>query len=277
MESEKKETNLTAEDLEGFQVMRLHYSADPEKDAKWAAKAKQEYPYELWEREFELKPVGHAGNYPVYGDYKKILHESTKLTYYAGLRNVIRGWDFGKVHPCVIYIQPDGARKNIVGEVYGNNIYLPQFVEEVLAYSQLNFPGAQFFDWVDATGKNERDNGLPSVQILRNFNLKPRWRMQDIEEGIRYIQHDLITFSQGRPQFMLNPQKAPHLAAAMREGYCRAQKTSLTIKDGTHDHPADALRYGYSGLVTGLHKDGNDYREKLKAYRYKPNNPITGR
>ena len=277
MEQKKnKAEELDKEDLQGFQVLKLHYSADPDKDEAWAAKAKQEYPSELWSREFELQPVGHAGNYPVFGDYKKILHESSKLVYYPGIKQLVRGWDFGKVHPCVEFIQVDGMRKNVVGEVYGNNIYLPQFVEEVLAYGQINFPGAQFLDWVDATGKNERDNGLPSIQILRQFSLKPRWRMQDIEEGIKYIQHDLITFSQGRPQFMLNPQKCPHLAAAMRTGYCR-NKTAVPIKDGTHDHPVDALRYGYSGIVTNTSRGDKDYREKLKNYKYKASNPITGR
>lgn len=39
-----KPEDLDQEQLQGFQVLRLHYSADPDKDEKWAAKAKQEYP-----------------------------------------------------------------------------------------------------------------------------------------------------------------------------------------------------------------------------------------
>src|SRR4030095_14837736 len=159
MAEEKKE-------IPGFQVVKLHYTADPDKDEEWAARAKKEYPTEDWEREFELKPVGHVGNYPVFNDYKRALHESDKLVYVPALKTVIRGWDFGKVHPCVEFLQLDGLNKNFVGELYGDNILLDAFVQHVLEYSARDFPKATFIDWVDATGKNEKDDGRSSVKVL---------------------------------------------------------------------------------------------------------------
>ncbi len=265
------------QDFTGFQVLRLHYSADPEKfTPEHIKKLKADTPSEDWEREFELKPVGHMGNYPVYGDYKKSLHESSSLQYNPVLKDVIRGWDFGKVHPVVVFIQVDGLKKDVIGEVYGTQIYLPQFCQQVLEYSQKNFPGAKFTDWVDATGKNERDNGLSSVAVLRQYGIKPKWRMQDIEEGVDLIKHELIRIVEGRPQLMFNPVKAPRLCDAMRGGYQRDKKGKV-IKDGTHDHAPDAFRYAMSGILTGVARDKADYYNKLKNYKYKPMNPFTGR
>lgn len=267
----------SVDDFQGFQILRLHYSADPEKDEAWAQKQKKEYPSDTWEREFELKPVGHMGNYPVYNDYHKARHESSKLVYNKSCKLVIRGWDFGKVHPCVEFLQIDGLHKNFIGECYGDNIQLPQFCQMVLEYSALYFPGAQFRDWVDATGKNERDNGLPSVQILRQHGFIPKWRMQDVEEGTLYIQKALVHDIGGRPELMVNPTTAPHLATMFRGGLKR-DKHGKIIKDGTHDHPADAARYAMSGIVTGK-GSSNAYdasMDKIRNYKYKANNPFTG-
>ena len=274
--SNQKSEELINEPLQGFQVLKLHYSADPEKDEEWAKKAKQEYPTELWEREFELKPVGHAGNYPVFGDYRKSLHENVKLVYNPSInKTIIRGWDFGKVHPCVEFLQLDGLKKNFIGECFGSNIQLPQFTQQVLEYSLLNFPGARFLDWCDATGKNERDNGFPSVKILRDYGLHPKWRMQEIEEGILYIQKGLVQYVDGRPQIMFNPKFCSQLVKALRGGYCR-DKHGKVIKDGEHDHAPDAARYAVSGIITGLSSHYKDQMDKIKSYRYKPSNPITG-
>lgn len=262
---------------QGFQILRLHYSADPDKDEAWVKEAKKDMDSETWEREMELKPVGHDGNYPVFGDYKKTRHESTSIIYDNSNKNpIIRGWDFGKVHPCVEYIQFKGLEKNVIGECYGNNIYLADFIQEVFSYSQINFQGATFIDWVDATGKNERDNGLPSIKVMRQYGLEPKWRMQDIEEGIEKIQKELVrSTSTGRPYLMFNPKECPHLCAAMRGGYQR-DKHGKPIKDGTHDHPIDAFRYGFSGYVTTERRTDSDFYRKIKTYKYKPHNPITG-
>lgn len=264
-------------DLQGFQVIKLHYSADPDKDEEWVKRVRRDTPTEDWEREFELKPVGHMGNYPVYGDYKRNRHEDETLAYNPLVNKVIyRGWDFGKVHPCVECLQIDGLKKNFIGEIYGTQIYLEQFVQLVMEYSAREFPGAQFVDWVDATGKNERDNGLPSVQILRRYGLKPYWRMQDVEEGVEYIKHELVRLVDGRPQLMVNPRKCPQLARAFRGGYQRNKK-GIILKDGEFDHPADAARYVISGVVTGMKRRETDFYRKIKEYRYKPMNPYTGR
>jgi hypothetical protein len=261
---------------QGFQILKLHYSADPDKDAAWVAEAKKTVDSETWQREMELQPIGHDGNYPVFGDYKKARHESASIIFNKSIPTIIRGWDFGKVHPCVEFIQIQGQEKNVIGECYGSNIYLSDFIQQVFTYSAMECPGAKFIDWVDATGKNERDNGLPSVKVMRQYGLEPKWRMQDVEEGLIKVQKELVmSTSTGRPYLMFNPVTCPHLCAAMRGGYQR-DKHGNPIKDGTHDHPVDAFRYGFSGYVTTTIRNDSDFYRKIKTYKYKPHNPHTG-
>jgi hypothetical protein len=260
--------------LQGFQVVKLHYSADPEKDQAWVERTKPDYPSETWAREFELDPVGHIGNYPVFGDYKKQLHENPNLTYNSANKIIIRGWDFGKVHPCVECIQIDGVKKNVLLEVAGDNIQLEGFIQQVFAACQIHFPGANFIDWVDATGKNEKDSGLPSIKVMRQFGLKPKWRMQAIEEGVTYMAQEISSIANGRPRFQVHP-RCKQLCEALRGGYQR-NKHGIIIKDGTYDHAVDACRYAISGIITKRNNAETDVEAKLKNYKYKPHNRITG-
>jgi hypothetical protein len=254
----------TANPDEGFVVLRLKYTADDEKDAKWAAKAKLEYASDDWSREFELQPVGSKDSYPVFVDYRRSIHEDTNLVWLPSQGKVIyRGWDFGKVHPCVEFAQVIGLRKNFIDEIYEDHIMIEQLIQKVLANSNQNFPGCTFVDWVDVSGRNEDQWGNSSMASMRKYGLHPRGKDQTVEEGIQAIKKDLVMLDAGRPYFMLNPAKCPHLAQAMRGGYKRSKKGDL-IKDGENDHPPDAARYLIQGLTYEKVRDWTDLAAKMK-------------
>jgi hypothetical protein len=258
----KKEND---EDLgEGFQIIRLHISADPEKDTAWANKAKQEYSAEDWDREFELKPVGIQDVRPVFGDYKKERHEDASLAWRPSIgRQLVRGWDFGKVHPACEIMQVNGLEKNFIGEVAPDNIMEEQFVQMVLAYCQQNYPNCTFTDWVDVSGRNEDRWGNSSLKTLRQYGLFPRGRDQHIEDGIQQMVKEVVLTTAGRPYLMVNPKACPRLAAAMRGGYKRNKKGEI-IKDGTHDHYVDAARYAIMGMTFQKGKSWDSVRDKMK-------------
>lgn len=249
---------------EGFQIIRLHISADPEKDEKWAAKAKQEYSTEDWEREFELKPVGLQDVRPVFGDYKKALHEDENLMWRPSAGRVIyRGWDFGKVHPACEFMQVIELQRNYIDEIAPDNIMEEQFVQMVLSHSNQFYRGATFIDWVDVSGRNEDRWGNSSFKTLKAYGIHPRGRDQGIEEGILEMCKGLVQMTGGRPYIMVNPKKAPRLAAGMRGGYKRNKKGEI-IKDGINDHYIDAARYAYTGVGTDGPKAWDAVRNKMK-------------
>ena len=249
---------------DGFVVLRLKYNADEEKDEKWAAKAKLEYATDDWLREFELQPIGHKDSYPVFVDYKRAMHEDPKLSWLPSKGRVIyRGWDFGKVHPCVEFAQCYGVRKNFIDEIYGEDTLIEQLIQKVLSHSNMNFPGCTFVDWVDVSGRNVDQWGNSSMGTMRKYGLQPKGKDQPIEEGIQAMKRDLVMLDEGRPYLMLNPVKCPHLANAMRGGLKRNKKGEI-VKDGTNDHPVDAARYLHQGVSFEKSKDWSELRTKMR-------------
>jgi len=258
----KKEND--AELGDSFQIVRIGYRADEEKDEKWAAKAKQEYSTEDWEREFELKPVGIQDLRPVFGDYKKELHEDKDLMWRPSIgRQIVRGWDFGKTHPACEFIQLNELERNFIGEVAPDNIMEEQFVQMVLAYSTQNFPNCTFTDWIDISGRNVDRWGNSSIKTLRSYGIFPRGKDQAIEDGILEMCKLVVQLVGGRPALMVNPTRAPRLSAAMRGGYKRNKKGEI-IKDGIHDHYVDAARYAITGSAAHKGKSWDQVRDKLK-------------
>lgn len=248
----------------GFVVLKLHYSADEEKDAKWAKQAATEYPSDDWDREFELKPVGTKDSFPVFPDYRRAMHEDENLNWRPSQGKVIyRGWDFGKVHPCVEFAQCYGNRRYFIDEIFETNLLIEPLIQKVLSHSGFNYPNCRFVDWVDVSGRNEDQWGNSSMFSMKKYGLQPKGKDQTIETGIQGMKQDMVRMEDGKPYFMLNPIKCAHLAAALRGGYKRNPKGEI-VKDGTHDHPVDAARYLHQGIVFEKSKDWDAVREKMK-------------
>ena len=255
--------------VDSLLVVNLPYEVDPEKDAAWEDKERAKYTTEDWEREFKLKPVGHKDSYPVFGDWRRQMHE--RRLAYDSKYAVYRGWDFGKAQPCVEFMQVVEAKWiNSIDEIAPANIVLDDLVSRVKIHSAQMYPGAVFHDWVDATGVAEKDDGRSSIKVMRDHGLQPRWRSgMEIEDGIMVMQRHLIALVEGRPRWSIDPDKCPKLVEAVRGGYKRDKRGKI-MKDGTHDHPVDAARYSHMGIHAVFDKKLQDQYEKARQYRYKP-------
>lgn len=58
---------------EGIPVVRVHYSADPEKDAAWVAREKPKFSEVYWEQELEIKAHARSGQ-RVYPEFDPAIH-----------------------------------------------------------------------------------------------------------------------------------------------------------------------------------------------------------
>ena len=258
------------ERVEQLMVLKLPYEVDPDKDSEWEAKERPKYSSEDWLREFKLTPVGHKDSYPVFGDYKTELHELT-LGYEKNFA-IFRGWDFGAVQPVVEFFQVvNGVWINGIDEIAPMNTFLDDLVTRVQMHCKINYPGALFHDWVDASGRNKKDDGRPSIKVMQDRGLQPRYNANlDIEDSVRALHHQLTILVGGRPRLCIDPKKMPGLAAALRGGYKRDKKGKI-IKDGQHDHYVDAARYAHQGIVGIYDRKLNIQYEKAKNYRYRGN------
>ena len=95
--------------------------------------------------------------------------------------------------------------------------------------------------YCDHAGKQiNSQTGKSDVRTLEDAGFSVKSRPMPIDAGLDLIR-DLLTPAVGEPRLFIDPSCVKLIAAL--EGYRRA-RDGRPIKDGTHDHLIDALRYG---------------------------------
>lgn len=175
------------------------------------------------------------------------IYVDDKLDWNRGLP-IYRCWDFGWAHPAVVWMQVGVDREvNILREKLGSKIYLKNFAAEILKITNDEFPNAEIIDICDDAGKQHKDDGRPSIDILENdFHLRMRYRQSFVQEGIELIQAKMREMVGGRPAFKINGVKCPITIEGFRGGYCR--DGDEIIKDGYYEHTMDCIREGFVNI-----------------------------
>lgn len=170
------------------------------------------------------------------------------------IRNLplIRGWDFGYNHPFCCWLQVVNNQVRVLAECLGKQIYLDDFVREMVLPRQIDLFGEPYSlaDYCDPRGSDQSDKGVTSVQILNSFHIYPRYRRTTINEGIRHIKGlmDTLRGDTGEPNFLIHP-RCQNLIEGLNGGYAREEGKDDPRKDGFYDHGQDALRYACIFIV----------------------------
>ena len=90
--------------------------------------------------------------------------------------------------------------------------------------------------------------GWSDIGVLRAAGLDARGRALKIDEGVERIRA-LLNPAAGAAGLAIHPRCAALIRAF--EGYRYAPGGQDILKDGTHDHPLDALRYALCGVAQG--------------------------
>lgn len=87
---------VEARDIEGGRLLTIHYGADEEKGAEWAAETSQGVPHQVWQREMEGR-VRVFDGVPVFPEYDSAVHEVDSIEIPARNRVgwLLGGWDCG--------------------------------------------------------------------------------------------------------------------------------------------------------------------------------------
>lgn len=204
---------------EGWTVLRLHYSADPERVTEaWLNEAVQGYRGGFegrdWRREMEIDFSAYKGD-PVYPGFDP--EDSVKATEYNPHLPLWRGWDFGYRHPACVWLQlwPDGTLAYL-HELYPTlnadelpGLATPAMARMVLAETEQRFPGASdpeksagVFDFVDPAGNQHKDaSEFTSIEQLSQVGIHPEWNVMGRKTRIAYLRRYVET--PGR--FRINP------------------------------------------------------------------------
>lgn len=225
----------------GYTIVKLHYSADSEKTAEWAKKAKASYPYEeLWDQEMELNFTSTEG--------KRVYPEFRLDTNVAELRPIPhrpiwRGWDFGYGHPACVWSQVDSkGTLNVLAELIGEDTIIQDFADEVLTLSDKYFPGYKFYDAGDPAVRQKSDKSeKTSADILRAAGIRIQTRPTRINDGVNLIRAMCRKDKNGFVGFKVN-STCETIIDGFLGGYTRDDNNEPK-KDGFYDHCLDALRY----------------------------------
>jgi len=179
---------------------------------------------------------------PVYKEFKAEKHVKT-VTPLDG-SPILRGWDFGYHHPCVVFAQEVNGKLMILHEICGKDELIDDFGKMVLVESEQLYPGFDFVDYGDPAGRQMNDkNDRTSVQILSTMGVYVRTNVdRSIKNGILLLRILL------KNNLYVVDKQCKTVIDGLRGGYKYPDKiqpdgNKNPEKDNRYDHPQDCIRY----------------------------------
>jgi hypothetical protein len=255
----------------GITAVRIHYSADPEKDPdteggrKWIETMRRLYPDpNNFAQELEINFWVAQGTrvYPQFTEAQHAIptaHRERKVLY--------RSWDFGWHAPVCLVGQIDPQDRLVcLREIVGHETTTKEFAEDVVARCATWYPthSAGFQDFCDPAGQqvdataSERSEAR-DVEVLNKLGVYPKWEYGWSRKHGRALVHQLLQVRQDNtPSLYVDSARCPVLMQGFLGKYVYPEKRGGQVADEPDEsnHPwADAhaaLRYLVTGLYTSL-------------------------
>jgi hypothetical protein len=200
-----------------------------------------------WRRVYIMGKYGYLRTgKPVYQGFEESVHAPGKLAYNQ-YTPVIRAWDFGRTHPCVVWSQIDNnGRWFILKCLMESDMILENFIPIVLARSAEWFPNASFKDCCDIAGSQTNDKSdKTSIQMLRESGIDPlARRCSRAIDGpdITRVQKMINKLVNGKPALMVD-EDCGIIKRGLGGGYQVGKDGKHPAEDGFYEHPMDCIKY----------------------------------
>lgn len=207
----------------------------------------------------EFRPEMHVGEFKFNPDFP-----------------LLRGWDFGRRRPAVVWAQLIEDRLIRLAAMLGEEIGLNRFIDRVEQRTAMMCGQVrQLFDYVDPHGVQRRDvTEETSVSVMQKRGLNPRWRDVKLATGLELMSKNLTEMnSKGQPKGAFDRANCSMLIEGYMGGYCWPKPTALRevgeipFKDGTYEHLMDADRYINVCLSLGPMSPYADHKRVLRRQR----------
>jgi hypothetical protein len=283
----------------GFRAVRLHYSADEERDIhhpdpeiaaraeRWLERTRANYPDpNQWAQEMEVN-WWVAQGVRVFPQFVEHRHAPT-LAGYRARKVIYRAIDFGWLTPACLIAQIDSKdRLVILKEIVGFHQTTREFGKEVIDRCVEWFPHHTpgYTDFCDPAGQqasstaSER-NESRDVEILNALKIYPKWEYGWSRKDGRSLIHQLLAIRvDDTPGLLVNAPDCPVLMQGFLGKYVYPAKKGTGAAHEEPDetnHPwADVmacLRY----LATGLYSALGLRRQKKDPAGVSPYQPYMG-
>jgi hypothetical protein len=224
---------------------------------------------------------------PIYKrSFRREIHVKSTVGYNK-FTPVLRSWDFGFVHPAVVYAQDIDGKCHTLKVTMEKEINLDMFAKKIIKESGKLFPeNAGFIDYCDPAGAQRSDKGESSISILKKNGIRAKFKYTSVSYGISLTETMLNTLRDGTPCLLFSDEDCELLIEGFELGYVydqeEIQKGDDDLspkKDGYYEHPMDALRYllinhfdRYYKNKQGKKNGGRKHKAKIPYYNYMQKN-----
>lgn len=242
----------------GYAVLELKYTADPDKDperngAEWYKNAKEGMSSDEWEQEYEINYQIKIGK-RVFPDFTE---KSICKLIYNPHKPLLIGWDFGFRAPAVLFAQwDDEDRLCILKERQGEFIDRYQWIESVIKFIFDKFEfkvleeaknRSKMLNFCDPAGVQHSEaakDRKSSVEVLRSYGFFPKWNKKiDIMAGLDLVHRLLRIRPDGSPALLVDPS-CTILIEGFKGGYRMPENGGdKPEEDGYYEHLMDCMRY----------------------------------
>lgn len=244
----------------GFFVVDLHYTANPEKrSAEFREAVRASMPIRRYRMEYEKNWETFEGK-SVYEDFNEQLHLTpSRPQMHVGLP-LLLGWDSSGLTPAVIIAQMQEDRLVIFREIIGDGMgavrFVPMIKEQLNLLYGINEPATQVISFFDPAGFKR--NEITEQTYLQTMNkegfTQTRQGAMTWNARVDSVTEWLVGLSGGKGKLQIYAPDCPVLVAGFKGGYRYPESTievepdkGRAVKDG-HSHPHDALQYLCSGF-----------------------------
>jgi hypothetical protein len=248
----------------GFSVLRIHYTADPDKRTpEWLEAARAGMPERGWRREYELDWHAPEGE-PVLPEFDPTLHVRAQKV--DGALRILRGWDFGYVTPAVVFCQCDPfGQLRVLDEVVPFNTPLDSLVAIVKQRTIDRFGrGDLVFDAGDPQAEAQMDTGsirslLTRLGVILSTS-RPGTDVSYERLRARLRQSVYVPGVGQRSSFVVDP-RCVHLIEALSGAFHLSDHPPYRpVKQHPYKDITDALRY----LSDNLDATNLRYQDDIK-------------
>lgn len=244
----------------GFTVVDLHYTANPDKRGDEFREAlKRTLPIRQYRMEYEKSWETFDGK-PVYEDFNERIHVTfSQPKVQVGLPLLI-GWDSSGLTPAVVISQMQEDVLYVVKEIIGIGMGAVRFVPYVASEIKLHFPQItsleQTISFIDPAGtrKSETNEQTYMQYIIKEGFKNVRPGPVTWEKRKEAVDKRLVGLSRGQAKIQIYEPWCPILVAGFKGGFRYPDSVSNTEPDNVkpvkdiHSHPHDAFQYTCGGL-----------------------------
>lgn len=271
----------------GFLVIDLHYTANPEKRGPEFREAlKGELPARKFAMEYEKSWETYAGK-PVYSDFNENIHLTQKEPQLCIGLPLLLGWDSSGLTPAVTISQLQEEQlvtfMEIIGLGMGASRFCPYVAEQIrLKFPQITDISAQTISWIDPAGlkKSETNERTYLSYIIESGFKQVRPGPMTWEQRKEAVTERLVGLARGKPKVLIYEKGCPILTAGFKGGYRYDDSVSdkepdkvRPVKD-IHSHPHDSYQYKCGGLKGYLRTNYN-YEIPTPHYSFQKNTELT--